>query len=51
MEQKAKSWSSFPPVWVINLARELERREFISLRLKSIGLPFELISAVDGQAL
>src|SRR5262245_33225985 len=40
-----------PPVWVISLRRSAERRAYITSHLGRLGLPFELIDAVDGRAL
>jgi glycosyl transferase family 25 len=40
-----------PPIWVLNLRRSVERRNYITSHLASLGLPFELIEAVDGRAL
>lgn len=43
--------SSYPPVWVINLPRSTERRAYIVAHLQELGLPFEIVPAVDGQML
>ncbi len=40
-----------PPTWVINLKRSPERRRYITAHLHELGLPFELIEAVDGWSL
>jgi glycosyl transferase family 25 len=40
-----------PPTWVINLKRSPERRRYITAHLHELGLPFELIEAVDGRNL
>jgi glycosyl transferase family 25 len=40
-----------PPAWVINLKRSPERRKYITAHLHELGLPFELIEAVDGRNL
>jgi len=40
--------SLYPPVWVVNLPRSTERREYISGHLQALGLPFEIVPAVDG---
>jgi glycosyl transferase, family 25 len=40
-----------PPIWVINLKRSVERRAYITRHLDNLGLPYELIEAVDGRAL
>ena len=42
---------SMPPTWVINLKRSPERRRYITAHLHELGLPFELIEAVDGWSL
>jgi glycosyl transferase family 25 len=40
-----------PPIWVVNLRRSVERRAQIAGHLDALGLPFEIIEGVDGQAL
>ena len=42
---------SFPPVYVISLARAGARRESMRARLECSGLRFEIIDAVDGKQL
>jgi glycosyl transferase family 25 len=37
--------------YVINLARSLDRRKYITAELKKIGLDYEIITAVDGRDL
>ncbi len=39
---------SFPPIYVISLARAKERREAMRARLNKLGTPYEFIDAVDG---
>lgn len=39
------------PVWVVNLARSVERRAYITTHLNALGLPFEIVPAVEGKAL
>lgn len=40
-----------PPIWVINLERASERREFMRGQLEALGLPYEFLTAVDGHQL
>lgn len=42
---------SLPPIWVINLKRSIERREYITRHLSELELQFDLIEAVDGKQL
>lgn len=42
---------SIPPIWVISLARSSERRAFMTGQLESLGLPFEIVPAVEGRGL
>jgi len=39
------------PIWVINLKRDVARRDFMVEQLERLGLPYELIEAVDGSTL
>lgn len=39
------------PIWIINLKHDEERRKFMVEQLERLGLPYELIEAVDGSAL
>ena len=39
------------PIFVINMARDLERRRYMAERLEQLGLRAEFITAVDGRAL
>ncbi|BBL77333.1 glycosyltransferase family 25 protein [Methylomagnum ishizawai] len=41
----------FPPVWVVNLDRSPERRACMVEQLEALGLPFEIVPAVDGRRL
>ncbi len=43
--------SEFPPIYVINLARDSDRLESFSARLRSLDLAFERIEAVNGAEL
>src|SRR5512147_1760848 len=43
--------AALPPIWVISLARAPERREFATAAFEAVGLPFEIVDAVDGIAL
>lgn len=43
--------ASYPPIWVVNLARSPERRIFMAEQLEALGLPFEIVPAVDGREL
>lgn len=45
------SISSLPPIFVISLAREVNRRVGITSRLDAAGVSYEIIDAVDGSAL
>ena len=40
-----------PPIWVISLERATERRENVRAAFTALGLPFEILDAVDGGAL
>lgn len=40
-----------PPILVINLEKSVERRAFMTAQLTQLGLPFELVKAVDGDTL
>jgi glycosyl transferase, family 25 len=40
-----------PPICVLNMKRSVERRKRITAHLDGLGLPFELIEAVDGRTL
>lgn len=42
---------TLPPIWVLNLERSKDRRLFMENQLKGLNLEFEIIKAVDGQAL
>lgn len=42
---------NLPPIWVLNLERSKDRRFFMENQLKGLNLEFEIIKAVDGQAL
>lgn len=39
------------PIWVINLKRDVARRDFMVEQLERLGLAYELIEAVDGSTL
>ncbi|NLC12876.1 MAG: glycosyltransferase family 25 protein [Chloroflexi bacterium] len=39
------------PIWVINLKKDKERREFMTSQLGRLGLSFEIVEAVDGSIL
>lgn len=41
----------YPPIWAVNLPRSKERREYITGHLQALGLPFEIVPAVDGREL
>jgi glycosyl transferase family 25 len=43
--------SGLPPVFLINMARDTERRRQMTERLNAIGLPFTVFEAVDGSKL
>lgn len=43
--------NKLPPVWVISLRRSTERRAYITNHLSQLGIPFEIIDAVDGREL
>lgn len=45
------SKSEFPPVFVINMAKDLERRNVMKERLEKAGLPFEFFEAINGYEL
>lgn len=38
-----------PPVWVVNLKRSVDRRDFIRAQLKILGVEHEIVEAVDGR--
>ena len=40
-----------PPIWVINLKRSVDRRNFIHAQLNMLGLQHEIVEAVDGRLL
>jgi glycosyl transferase family 25 len=40
-----------PPIWVISLERAVARRQSVTRWFTDLGVPFELIDAVDGRAL
>ncbi|PON15211.1 hypothetical protein C2W62_25035 [Candidatus Entotheonella serta] len=40
-----------PPIYVINLEHSTARRDAMERRLHNLGLPFNLIKAVDGRTL
>ena len=42
---------NFPPVFVISLARAVERREKMRARLGKLGADYEIVDAVDGATL
>jgi len=46
-----ESRSSVPPIWVLNLRRSVDRREYVTRHLSERGLSFELVESVDGRAL
>lgn len=39
------------PIWVLNLKRDEDRRQFIQTQLQAFGVEFEMIEAVDGRSL
>ena len=39
------------PIWIINLKRDVARRDFMVEQLERLGLAYELIEAVDGSTL
>jgi glycosyl transferase, family 25 len=39
-----------PPIWVLSLARATDRRRSIEAGFGALGLPFELIDAIDGRS-
>lgn len=43
--------SALPPFWVVSLEDACERREFVSEGFAELGLPFEILDAVDGRHL
>lgn len=43
--------SSYPPLWVVNLPQSKGRREYIGGHLQALGLPHEIVPAVDGRLL
>lgn len=43
--------ADLPPVFLINMARDVERRRLMTERLAAIGLPFTMFEAVAGSAL
>jgi glycosyl transferase family 25 len=40
-----------PPIWVVSLARAVDRREFVEQAFRDAGLPFEIFPATDGREL
>lgn len=42
------STAGLPPIWVLNLRRSADRRQYVSRHLRELGLDFELIEACDG---
>lgn len=40
--------TDLPPIWVLNLERSNERREFMETQLNKLNLEYEIIQAVDG---
>jgi glycosyl transferase family 25 len=42
---------AYPPIWIVNLARSAERRAYITAHAQNLGLPFEIVTAVDGREL
>ncbi|MFM2128991.1 MAG: hypothetical protein RL477_537 [Pseudomonadota bacterium] len=42
---------ALPPVFLINMARDVERRRLMTERLEAIGLPFTVVEAVVGAGL
>lgn len=43
--------TDLPPIWVISLARAVDRRRSVRTSFTAAGIPFELFDAVDGRAL
>jgi glycosyl transferase family 25 len=43
--------ASLPPIWVVSLERAAQRRAFVRQAFADVGLPYELVDAVDGTAL
>jgi glycosyl transferase family 25 len=43
--------SALPPIFVVNMARDVERRRYMEARLAALGLEAEFITAVDGRQL
>lgn len=39
------------PIWILNLERDVEKRQFMKNRLNNLGLNFEFIKAIDGNTL
>lgn len=39
-----------PPIWILSLARATDRRRFVDAHFAALGLPFEVLDAVDAQA-
>ena len=40
-----------PPIWMISLERAVERRTFVESGFRDLGLPYEIVTGVDGSAL
>jgi len=43
--------SALPPIWIVSLARSVERRAIMADHLNSLGFPYEFVDAVDGSKL
>jgi len=39
-----------PPIWMISLTRATERRAFVEAGFRELGIPYEIVDAVDGSA-
>jgi glycosyl transferase family 25 len=43
--------TDLPPIWVVNLERSQDRRQFMQRQLETMGLDYRFIDAVDGKNL
>ena len=46
-----RALNNFPPIWVVNLKKSIDRRKYITKHLDELGLDFQLIEAVNGHNL
>ena len=42
---------SIPPIWVLNLKKDVHRLRFMRKQLRALHLPFQRIEAIDGSVL